>query len=109
MMRATAFPTSITAQMLADGTIQRAGCEASRTMRSRETRLIERAGKEEPENHQAHHRNLELTMHPLSVQIITRDSATQREVHQQYVLEGRHPRWELFKIFVHALVHVKFS
>jgi hypothetical protein len=48
-------------------------------------------------------------MHPLSVQIITRDSASQREVHQEYVREGRHPRWELFKIFVHALLHVKFS
>ncbi|HTY59375.1 MAG TPA: hypothetical protein VMF59_11185 [Bacteroidota bacterium] len=48
-------------------------------------------------------------MHPLSVQIITHDSASEREVQHQYILEGRHPRWELFKIFVHALLHVKFS
>jgi hypothetical protein len=48
-------------------------------------------------------------MHPLSVQIITRDTASQTEVRHQYLLEGRHPRWELLKIFVHALVHVKFS
>ena len=48
-------------------------------------------------------------MHPLSVQIITRDAASGREVQQQYIREGRHPRWELFKIFLHALLHVKFS
>ena len=48
-------------------------------------------------------------MHPLSVQIITRDNSSQREVQHQYLLEGRHPRWELFKILVHALLHVKFS
>jgi len=48
-------------------------------------------------------------MHPLSVQIITRDGATQREVQHQYIREGRHPRWELLKIFVHALLHIKFS
>lgn len=48
-------------------------------------------------------------MHPLSVQIITRDSASGREVQHQYLLEGRHPRWELLKIFVHALLHVRFS
>lgn len=48
-------------------------------------------------------------MHPLSVQIVTRDSRSQQEVQHQYILEARHPRWELFKIFVHALLHVKFS
>jgi len=48
-------------------------------------------------------------MHPLSVQIITRDSASQREVQHQYTLEGRFPRWELLKIFVHAFLHVKFT
>jgi hypothetical protein len=48
-------------------------------------------------------------MYPLSVQIITRDAASRREIQQQYIVEGRHPRWELFKIFVHALVHLKYS
>ncbi|HTR99305.1 MAG TPA: hypothetical protein VML00_06105 [Bacteroidota bacterium] len=48
-------------------------------------------------------------MHPLSVQITTRDSVSRREIQHQYIQEGRFPRWELFKIFVHALLHVKFS
>lgn len=48
-------------------------------------------------------------MHPLSVQIITRDSASHRELQHQYVAETRFPRWELLKIFLHALLTVKFS
>jgi hypothetical protein len=48
-------------------------------------------------------------MHPLSVQIITRDVANRRERQQQYVVETRFPRWELLKIFLHALVTVKFT
>lgn len=47
-------------------------------------------------------------MHPLSIQIITRDTKTEREVRQQYVVQSRHPRWEMIKIFIHALFHVKF-
>jgi hypothetical protein len=52
---------------------------------------------------------MELTMHPLSVQIITRDSANHQELQHQYVVETRFPRWELVKILLHALVTVKFS
>jgi len=47
-------------------------------------------------------------MHPLSVQITTRDSVEQREIHQQYILQTRHPRWELAKIFWHAFLTLKF-
>lgn len=47
-------------------------------------------------------------MHPLTVHIITRDHSSDREVQQQYIVEARHPRWEMFKIFVHAFFHVKF-
>ena len=47
-------------------------------------------------------------MHPISIQIITRDTATQREVRQQYMVQARHPRWEMLKIFVHAFFHVRF-
>ncbi len=47
-------------------------------------------------------------MHPISVQIITRDGTTQREVRQQYMVQAKHPRWEMLKIFFHAFFHVKF-
>ncbi len=47
-------------------------------------------------------------MHPLTVQIITRDSVEQREVQQQYIVQTKHPRWEMIKIFVHAFFHVRF-
>ena len=47
-------------------------------------------------------------MHPLTVQIITRDSVLQKEVQQQYIVETRFPRLELMKIFWHALLHVRF-
>lgn len=47
-------------------------------------------------------------MHPLTVQISTRDSVLQKEIRQQYVVQTRHPRWELAKIFWHAFVHLKF-
>ncbi len=46
-------------------------------------------------------------MHPISVQIITRDGTTQREVRQQYTVQAKHPRWEMLKIFVHAFFHTK--
>jgi hypothetical protein len=46
--------------------------------------------------------------YPLTVQITTRDAAEDREVRQQYVLNTRHPRWELVKILVHAFFTVKF-
>jgi hypothetical protein len=52
---------------------------------------------------------MELSMHPLSVQIVTRDSATRREIQHNYMVETRHPRWELRKIFFHALFTLKFS
>lgn len=51
---------------------------------------------------------MELTMHPLTVQIITRDNSRQQEVHQQYVVQTNHPRWELAKIFLRALMTLKF-
>lgn len=47
-------------------------------------------------------------MHPLSVQIITRDSVLQKEIQQHYVVQTKHPRWELVKIFVHAFFRVRF-
>ncbi len=47
-------------------------------------------------------------MHPISIQIITRDNASQREIRRQYMAQSRFPRWEMLKIFVHALFHVKF-
>ena len=47
-------------------------------------------------------------MHPLSVQITTRDSVDQREVRRQYLLETRHPRGEMFKIFLDAFLHMRF-
>jgi hypothetical protein len=47
-------------------------------------------------------------MHPLSVQIITRDSVLQKEVQQQYIVQTMHPRWEMIKIFVHAFFHIRF-
>jgi hypothetical protein len=47
-------------------------------------------------------------MHPLSIQITTRDSVSQREVRRQYLLETRHPRWEMLKIFVDAFLHMRF-
>ena len=47
-------------------------------------------------------------MHPLTVQIITRDSVEQKEVQQQYIVQTKHPRWEMIKIFVHAFFHIRF-
>lgn len=46
--------------------------------------------------------------HPLSVNITTKDTVAQREVQHNYVLQTRHPRWELFKIFLHVLLHARF-
>ena len=47
-------------------------------------------------------------MHPLTVQIITRDPVSQKEIQQQYIVQTKHPRWEMLKIFFHALVHLRF-
>jgi hypothetical protein len=47
-------------------------------------------------------------MHPISVQIITRDNTRQKEIHQQYVVSTNHPRWELMKIFFRAFFSLKF-
>jgi hypothetical protein len=49
-----------------------------------------------------------VTVYPLTVQISTRDSIEQREVQQQYMVQTRHPRWELIKIFWHAFFHLEF-
>ncbi len=46
-------------------------------------------------------------MVPLTVQIITRDSGSQKEIRQQYVVQTNHPRWEMLKIFFHALIHLR--
>lgn len=46
--------------------------------------------------------------HPLSVVISTRDSVAGREVQQQYIVQTKHPRWELLKILAHALMHMEF-
>ena len=47
-------------------------------------------------------------MHPLSVHIITRDSVSQKEVQHQYLVQTKHPRWEMIKIFFHAFFHLRF-
>ncbi len=52
---------------------------------------------------------MELSLHPLSVQITTKDSAQQREIQQSYILQTKHPRWELFRIFLRALFSLKFK
>jgi hypothetical protein len=51
---------------------------------------------------------MELRMHPLTIQISTRDNTQQREIHQEYIVQTRFPRWEMFKIFLHAIIHMKF-
>ena len=47
-------------------------------------------------------------MHPLSVQIITRDSHLQKEIHLEYDVQTRFPRWELLKILVRALFNLQY-
>jgi hypothetical protein len=47
-------------------------------------------------------------MYPLSVEISTRDSVLQKEIRRQYVVQTRHPRWEIIKIFLHAFLHLRF-
>ena len=47
-------------------------------------------------------------MYPLSIEISTRDNILQREIRRQYVVQTRHPRWEILKIFVHAFFHLRF-
>jgi hypothetical protein len=47
-------------------------------------------------------------MHPLSVRIITRDTQLQKEIHQEYDLQTRFPRWGLLKIFVRALLNLRY-
>jgi hypothetical protein len=47
-------------------------------------------------------------MYPLSVQIITRDSVLQKEIQQHYVVQTKHPRWQMIKIFIHAFFHLRF-
>jgi len=53
-------------------------------------------------------RSTHMSTHPLSVTITTRDSTAGRDVQQQYIVQTKHPRWELLKIFVHALTHLEF-
>jgi hypothetical protein len=50
-----------------------------------------------------------MSTHPLSVVISTRDSVAGREVQQQYIVQTKHPRWELIRILAHALMHIKFQ
>ena len=47
-------------------------------------------------------------MHPLSVQITTRDSVLQKEVRYQYSVQTKHPRWQMLKIFWHTFFHITF-
>jgi hypothetical protein len=47
-------------------------------------------------------------MHPISVQIITRDMRLQKEVHHEYVVQTNHPRWGLMKIFLRAFLTLRF-
>jgi hypothetical protein len=47
-------------------------------------------------------------MHPLSVRIITRDTQLQKEIHQQYDLQTRFPRLGLLKIFLRALMSLRY-
>ncbi len=47
-------------------------------------------------------------MHPLTVQITTRDSVQQKEIQHHYAVQTNHPRWEMLKIFFHALFHITF-
>ena len=47
-------------------------------------------------------------MYPLSIQITTRDSVQQREIRQSYILETKHPRWELARILLRAIFTLKF-
>jgi len=49
-----------------------------------------------------------MSMFPLSVVISTRDNVDGRDVQQQYLVQTAHPRWELMKIFIHALFHLRF-
>jgi hypothetical protein len=48
-------------------------------------------------------------MHPLSVQITTKDPSRKRDVHYSYVLQTNSPRWELLKIFIYAFFTMKFK
>lgn len=47
-------------------------------------------------------------MHPLSVQITTKDASGKRDVQYNYVLQTDSPRWELLKIFFKAFFTMKF-
>jgi hypothetical protein len=50
---------------------------------------------------------MELTMHPLAVNITTQDPTTGKQIQHQYLTETRHLRWELIKIFLHAFTHLR--
>jgi hypothetical protein len=49
-----------------------------------------------------------MSMVPLSVMISTRDTREGRDIQHHYVVSTSSPRWELLKIFVRALVEIKF-
>ena len=49
-----------------------------------------------------------MSQYPLSLQISTRDSVLQKEIQLEYVVQTRHPRWEMLKIFLHAFFHIRF-
>jgi hypothetical protein len=46
-------------------------------------------------------------MHPLSVQITTKDPSGKRDVQYTYMLQTKSPRWELLKIFLKMLITMK--
>jgi hypothetical protein len=48
-------------------------------------------------------------MHPISIQIITRDQTSNREVRHQYVIQSAHPRWDMLKVFLRAFFIIKFK
>ena len=47
-------------------------------------------------------------MHPLSVRFITRDRNLQKEIHQQYDVQTKFPRWGLLKIFLRAFLNLRY-
>jgi transketolase C-terminal domain/subunit len=67
-----------------------------------------RARKEKHPDHHTFDGVQTMSMFPLSVVISTRDNVDGRDVQQQYMVRTTHPRWELMKIFVHALFHLRF-
>ncbi|HXF99494.1 MAG TPA: hypothetical protein VNL69_01855 [Bacteroidota bacterium] len=49
-----------------------------------------------------------MSTHALSVVITTKDTALQRDVQYSFVLQTKHPRWELVKILLRVLFTMRF-